>query len=123
MTSKQGDGERIHDPAAYKARSKPRPLAEVEASFRAFGAELRELCAKHGILELVYCMMAAVEGDEQLAGSSGYVGSADAALTMSANLYATQQVAHINAARERVADLNAQVRMVVARETGEEDEG
>ena len=122
MTSKQGDGERIHDPAAYKARSKPRPLAEVEASFRAFGAELRELCAKHGILELVYCMMAAVEGTDQLTGRSGYVGSADAALTMSANLYATQQVEHINAARERVADLDARIRRAVARETGEDDD-
>ena len=120
--SKQGEGERIHDPAAYEARSKPRPRAEVEASIKAFGAEMRELCAKHGILELVYCMMAAVDGDEKLAGGSGYVGSADAALTMSANLYATQQVEHINAARERVADLDARIRRAVAREIGEEDD-
>jgi hypothetical protein len=118
--SKQGD--RIIDPAAYEARAKPRPRAEVEASIKAFGTELRELCAKHGIADCVYAVAANVEGQPRTEATVGFIGDASRALELAATMYVARQVAHVKAAREEVADMDRQVRAMVAREIGEEDD-
>ena len=122
MTSKQGDGERIHDPAAYEARSKPRPRAEVEASIKAFGAELRDLCAKYGIADCVYAVAANVEGQPRTEVTAGFIGDQARALELAATMYVARQVAHVKAAREEVADMDRQARAMVAREIGKDDD-
>jgi hypothetical protein len=117
-----GDGKAIHDPAAYERRSKPRPRAEVEAAFDALSDDLRALCEKHGIAEFVYAMGAYVEGVNNITGAVGNVGSAHGALTLSATMYARQQIACIEEARERVREVDRQVRETVARETADDAE-
>lgn len=117
-----GDGKTIHDSDAYERRSKPRPRAEVEAAFDALGDDIRALCEKHGIAEFVYAAGAYVDGANNIAGSVGNVGSAHGALTLSATMYARQQIACVEEARERVREVDRQVRETVAQATGDDAE-
>lgn len=89
------------NPALYHRLSKPRPEAEVRAAIEAFDAEVYALREKHGICDLQYTAVVAVEKD---GGAMDYMSVAHYGDTRNAVQVAVQSLAHWRKSRQRTED-------------------
>ena len=88
----------LNDPEAFRKAATPRPLAEVEAALKTFDEELYELRNRHGIAQIQYTAVAAVDRGGKVGAQMvvGHIGDSEDAVLMS-----TYALAHWRKSRDK----------------------